>query len=324
MTQPLPIDFEQVFMHAPIGMCVSHNRMIQQGNQAMAAMFGYEVDALRQTSFQEIYPTADEFERTGLRLVPILNEKGFYSDERIMKRSNDEMFWCHVTGHALNRDNPHAAGIWTFEDVSAKRPIAPGLTPREREIAALLVEGKTSKLIARQVELSPRTVEMHRARLMRKFAASTSSELVHKLLSITLILPLRTAGRRSAGPGNPAWCAGRRHVLARGIDPIHAQLQRLVLRQQLHQLAAGHQGRHRIGRHVADTHPGQHRLQQHRDFVGADAAAHGHRLAGRPSSWHRTATGCAPHRSGSGNCAGPAPPPCAACRGAPGSPARRR
>ena len=185
MTQPLPIDFEQVFMHAPIGMCVSHNRVIQQANLAMAAMFGYEVEALRQTSFQEIYPTADEFERTGLRLVPILNEKGFYSDERIMKRSNDEMFWCHVTGHALNRDNPHAAGIWTFEDVSAKRPIAPGLTPREREIAALLVEGKTSKLIARQVELSPRTVEMHRARLMRKFAASTSSELVHKLLSIT-------------------------------------------------------------------------------------------------------------------------------------------
>ncbi|MFX5562627.1 PAS domain-containing protein, partial [Acinetobacter baumannii] len=61
MTQPLPIDFEQVFMHAPIGMCVSHNRVIQQANLAMADMFGYEVDALRQTSFQEIYPTADEF-----------------------------------------------------------------------------------------------------------------------------------------------------------------------------------------------------------------------------------------------------------------------
>ncbi|MBB5389958.1 MULTISPECIES: PAS and helix-turn-helix domain-containing protein [unclassified Herbaspirillum] len=185
MSTPPAIDFEQVFMHAPIGMCVSHNRIIQQGNLAMAAMFGYAVEDLRQMSFQEIYPTADEFERTGLRLVPILNEKGFYSDERIMKRASDEMFWCHVTGHSLVQGDPHAAGIWTFEDVSAKRPIAPGLTPREREIAALLVEGKTSKLIARQVELSPRTVEMHRARLMRKFAASTSSELVHKLLSIT-------------------------------------------------------------------------------------------------------------------------------------------
>jgi DNA-binding CsgD family transcriptional regulator len=60
------------------------------------------------------------------------------------------------------------------------------LTPREREIAALLVEGKTSKVIARQIDLSPRTVEMHRAKLMRKFAASTSSELVHKLVGLQL------------------------------------------------------------------------------------------------------------------------------------------
>lgn len=60
------------------------------------------------------------------------------------------------------------------------------LTPREREIAALLVEGKTSKVIARQIDLSPRTVEMHRARLMRKFEAATSSELVHKLVGVQL------------------------------------------------------------------------------------------------------------------------------------------
>lgn len=185
MNQPSSIDFEQVFRRAPIGMCVSFNRVMQQANLALANMFGYTPEALAGQSLKVLYPTADEFERTGMRLVPILNEKGFYSDERIMKRANQEMFWCHVTGTSLVQGDPHAAGIWTFEDVSAKRPLAPGLTPREREIAALLVEGKTSKLIARQVELSPRTVEMHRARLMRKFGAATSSELVHKLLSIT-------------------------------------------------------------------------------------------------------------------------------------------
>jgi len=185
MSKPAPIDFEQVFLHAPIGMCVSHNRVIGQANLALARMFGYPPGSLAGKSFMVLYPTADEFERTGLRLVPLLNEKGFYSDERIMKRANQEMFWCHVTGASLVQGDPHAAGIWTFEDVSSKRPLAPGLTPREREIAALLVEGKTSKLIARQVELSPRTVEMHRARLMRKFNAATSSELVHKLLSMT-------------------------------------------------------------------------------------------------------------------------------------------
>jgi DNA-binding CsgD family transcriptional regulator len=133
-----------------------------------------------------LYPSPDEFERTGARIIPIMNAKGHYSDERIMKRSNQELFWCHVTGSALIKDDPHAAGIWTFEDLSSKRPVTAELTPREREIAALLVEGKTSKLIARQIGLSPRTVEMHRANLMRKFSAATSSELVHRLMGVPL------------------------------------------------------------------------------------------------------------------------------------------
>jgi DNA-binding NarL/FixJ family response regulator len=68
--------------------------------------------------------------------------------------------------------------------VSEKRPVTAELPPREREIAALLVEGKTSKVIARETDRSPRTVEKHRAKLMRKFSASTSSELVHKLVRV--------------------------------------------------------------------------------------------------------------------------------------------
>ncbi|MDO9217426.1 MAG: LuxR C-terminal-related transcriptional regulator, partial [Lacisediminimonas sp.] len=122
--------------------------------------------------------------RTGARIVPIMNALGHYSDERIMKRANGELFWCHVTGKSMIRTEVHAAGIWTFEDLSAKRPVTAALTPREREIAALLVEGKTSKQIGRQVGLSPRTVEMHRAKLMRKFCAATSSELVNRLLGV--------------------------------------------------------------------------------------------------------------------------------------------
>ena len=61
------------------------------------------------------------------------------------------------------------------------------MTPREREIALLLIDGKTSKLIARQIGLSPRTVEMHRSRLMRKFDAANSSELVYRSAEIRFL-----------------------------------------------------------------------------------------------------------------------------------------
>lgn len=176
------IDYEMIFQHAPVGMCVSRDRVIQTCNGALAAMFGYPPARLHGQSFAVLYPTMDEFLRTGDRIIPIMNAKGRYSDERIMRRASGELFWCHVTGRALDPNQPLGAGVWTFEDVSEKRPVTAELTPREREIAALLVEGKTSKVIARDAGLSPRTVEMHRASLMRKFAASTSSELVNKLI----------------------------------------------------------------------------------------------------------------------------------------------
>ena len=185
MIPATPIDFESIFMHAPVGMCISHDRVIQACNDALAAMFGHARAELVGQSFQVLYPTLDEFLRTGDRIIPIMNARGRYSDERIMRRANGELFWCHVSGRALVPKQPLGAGIWTFEDVSEKRPVTAELTPREREIAALLVEGKTSKIIARETDLSPRTVEMHRAKLMRKFAAATASELVHKLVGMT-------------------------------------------------------------------------------------------------------------------------------------------
>lgn len=184
MLSALPIDYEKIFQHAPVGMCVSQNRVIQSCNEALCTMFGCPPQDLIGQSFLVLYPSAGEFERTGARIVPIMNEKGQYSDERIMKRANNELFWCRVTGRGLLRDDPHAAGIWTFADMSTKRALNTAFTPREREISAMLVEGKTSKLIARQLELSPRTVEMYRSKLMRKLNAANSSELVQKLLDV--------------------------------------------------------------------------------------------------------------------------------------------
>jgi DNA-binding CsgD family transcriptional regulator len=133
-----------------------------------------------------LYPTHDEFERTGERIVASLNAQGWYADERVMKRlqgpRSGELFWCHVSGRALDPAQPHAAGIWSFEDLSPRRRLTVDLTPREREIAALLIEGLTSKLIGKRLAISPRTVDVYRARLMKKHGAATTPDLVHKLL----------------------------------------------------------------------------------------------------------------------------------------------
>ena len=181
----MDIDYRLAFEMAPVGLALSRNRNIVDCNQHLCDMFGAERTQLVGQSFQVLYPSADEYERTGARIAPILNRNGTYADNRIMKRlggrTAGEPFWCHVTGRALNQSAPHEAGIWAFEDLSASRPVKAELTPREREVAAYLMQGLTSKLIGKTLDISHRTVEIYRARLMRKYKASTTADLVHKL-----------------------------------------------------------------------------------------------------------------------------------------------
>lgn len=52
------------------------------------------------------------------------------------------------------------------------------LTPRERDILHAIAAGLGNKAIARQLELSPRTVEVHRANIMRRAGAGNVAELL--------------------------------------------------------------------------------------------------------------------------------------------------
>jgi len=57
-----------------------------------------------------------------------------------------------------------------------------GLSAREREVLAGLLEGRSNKEIARDLAISPRTVEAYRANLMMKMGAESLSELVRMTL----------------------------------------------------------------------------------------------------------------------------------------------
>jgi two-component system response regulator FixJ len=56
------------------------------------------------------------------------------------------------------------------------------LTPREREVLEGLVAGRANKVIAFDLDISPRTVEIHRARVMEKMQARSLSQLVRMAL----------------------------------------------------------------------------------------------------------------------------------------------
>jgi two-component system sensor histidine kinase TtrS len=78
-------------------------------------------------------------------------------------------FWRNARAKAL----PAQAGETALEKTKAA-----GVTPRERQVLVLVAEGNSTKEIAIELGISPKTVEFHRSNLLRKFDAKTSSQLV--------------------------------------------------------------------------------------------------------------------------------------------------
>lgn len=63
------------------------------------------------------------------------------------------------------------------------------LTPRQREVLQLLAEGKSAKEIGGILEISPRTVETHKYKMMDDLGVKTSAELVQYAVREGLIAP---------------------------------------------------------------------------------------------------------------------------------------
>lgn len=73
--------------------------------------------------------------------------------------------------------------------LTATRAKADGLSPRELEVVRLLCEGKSNQQVAMALDLSPRTVEVHRATVMRKLEIDTFAELVRYAVRNNIVSP---------------------------------------------------------------------------------------------------------------------------------------
>lgn len=177
-------DYERLaFQHAPDATLILADRMILRASLRVEAVFGWTPKDLEGQSIRLLYPGQTDYELIGQRARNAMQATTVYRDERFMRRKDGQVAWMEGKGTALDREDPQRLAVWTYRPLEAEGP-AGTLTPTERRIARYLVNGFTSKEIALAMGSSPRTVEVHRANMIRKMQVRNSFELVSRLLAV--------------------------------------------------------------------------------------------------------------------------------------------
>ncbi|VVD64432.1 LuxR family transcriptional regulator [Pandoraea eparura] len=192
-----PIDYEQVFANVPVALMVTRRRVICACNKQFLDMFRTSGDAVIGQSVRVLYPNQVAFDRFGARVIPALKKFGRIMEPRAMQRLDGQLFWVNVTGVSEHRDDPYREALWFFSEMGASISLSGGasaankrlaetkhsMTKRERDVAALLIQNQTAKEIGIALGISPRTVEVFRGKLLKKFDVPTTHELVKTLLA---------------------------------------------------------------------------------------------------------------------------------------------
>lgn len=100
------------------------------------------------------------------------------------KPFNDEDLLERIE-RALARDREQYEQAADRSDVAARLA---QLTPRERDVLRLLLDGAVNKIVARELDLSVRTVELHRAHILSKMDVDNVPQLIRLVLGSGITL----------------------------------------------------------------------------------------------------------------------------------------
>lgn len=172
-----------VFDNLPDATLILKDRVIVRASLMVEAIFGWPPAELQGQSMQVLYPSQTDFRMVGERACTALRHRPIYRDERFMRRMDGQIVWMEGRGRAMDQEHPHHMAIWSYSVLEKALAGTGVLTSAEKRVAGYLVNGFTSKEIAKSLDCSPRTVEVHRANMIRKMRVRNSFELVKELLN---------------------------------------------------------------------------------------------------------------------------------------------
>lgn len=101
-------------------MFVRARRMVSV-NRRCEELFGYGSGEMTGESTVVLFPNEAEFEAAGQLQYPALALEKDFSEERQYKRRDGSLFWCLVSGRALDPHHPNEGSIWVYADVTERR-----------------------------------------------------------------------------------------------------------------------------------------------------------------------------------------------------------
>ncbi|MFA9216030.1 MAG: EAL domain-containing protein [Sphingomonadaceae bacterium] len=103
------------------GVMFVRNRTIVSVNRRCEELFGYEPGQMTGGSTSIVFPNAFDFEAAGARQYPSLASGDYFSEERQYQRRDGTLFWCMVSGYALDQNRANEGSIWVYADITARK-----------------------------------------------------------------------------------------------------------------------------------------------------------------------------------------------------------
>ncbi|MDD5757996.1 MAG: response regulator [Desulfobulbaceae bacterium] len=97
------------------------NRKILWANPAAYRLFGYSVDDNLDGDTEMFYPDHKSYLEAGKQAYTALCCGEICSFEQQMKRKDGTLFWCRLTGQAVDAENPEEGSIWILEDITKRK-----------------------------------------------------------------------------------------------------------------------------------------------------------------------------------------------------------
>ena len=102
------------------GVMFVRDRKIISANRRCEELFAYESGKMIGQSTRILFPTELDFELAGKLQYPLIAEDDYFSEERKYKRQDGSIFWCMVSGSALDPLDPNNGSIWVYADISER------------------------------------------------------------------------------------------------------------------------------------------------------------------------------------------------------------